>query len=288
MHVVTTAKALRILLGEDATDVAFVPTMGALHAGHVSLVEAARAAHRTVVCSIFVNPTQFNESADLEAYPRTPKADIKLLKDQGCDIVYLPEVDDIYPAGYETPTGTLDFGTLTVTMEGAKRPGHFAGVAEVVYRLLDIVRPTTLFLGRKDYQQVAVIRSMIRQLNLSVEVAVAPTVREPDGLALSSRNRRLSEEERAAAATIHRHLKAVASGVRAGWAPRGLEETAMQEMSRHPLLRPEYVSVFDGDTLQPWLENNPSRELVVATAVHCGPVRLIDNYIISTTPEDNP
>ena len=285
MQIYKTAEELRSYLSglPEATTVAYVPTMGALHAGHMALINAARAAHDVVVASIFVNPTQFNDAADLKIYPRTPDTDKSLLEANQCDILYLPEVSDVYPKGLEDPTAKLKFGGLTSVMEGASRPGHFGGVAQVVYRLLDIVRPNTLVLGQKDYQQVAVIRSMIGQLGLGTAVTIVPTVREADGLALSSRNRLLRKTHRAAAGTINLHLHAIASCVRAGWPPRSLEATAMHEMQSHAKLEPEYVSVFDGDTLQPWHEGDAAREIVVATAVRCGPVRLIDNIIVKTT-----
>ncbi|OAV46226.1 pantoate--beta-alanine ligase [Lewinella sp. 4G2] len=285
MRTFPTATGLRTYLDGLPNDqtVAYVPTMGALHAGHMALITAARDSHDVVVASIFVNPTQFNEASDLDTYPRTPEADADLLQLHGCDALYLPAVEDVYPSDYEDRTSRLDFGPLVAVMEGANRPGHFAGVAQVVYRLLDIVRPTTLVLGQKDYQQVAVIRSMIEQLGVKVDVTVVPTVRERDGLALSSRNRRLNDAERLAAGTINLHLKAVAAGLTAGWDPKELEKTAFREMAHHELLAPEYVSIFDGDTLQPWAADAPVRELVVATAVRCGPVRLIDNFIVRTS-----
>ena len=277
----TTAAALRDHLAGQSGSVAFVPTMGALHTGHATLVDAARAGHDVVVASIFVNPTQFNEASDLTAYPRTPEADAALLAAHGCDCLYLPAVADVYPDGDQvSQTAGLDFGTLTARMEGANRPGHFDGVAQVVSRLLDIVRPDVLVMGQKDYQQVAVVRSMIRQLELEVELLVVPTVREPDGLALSSRNRLLNAEQRAAAATINTHLAAVIAGLRAGWDARELEAQAVRYLAAHPLLDPEYVEVFAGDTLLPWARGEPAREVAVATAVRCGTVRLIDNMVL--------
>ena len=285
MQTFPTANGLRAHLDRlpEASSIAYVPTMGALHEGHMALVAAARKTHDVVVASIFVNPTQFNESADLEADPRTPETDAAMMEAQSCDALYLPSEADVYPEGLTDPTADLDFGPLVQVMEGANRPGHFDGVAQVVYRLLDIVRPHTLFLGQKDYQQVAVVRSMIKQLKVPVAVEVVPTVREESGLALSSRNRLLDDTHRAAANKINLHLRAVAAGLIAGWAPRSLETTALHELQRHPLLEPEYVSLFDGDTLQPWHEGEPAREIVVATAVRCGPVRLIDNLIVRTT-----
>ena len=285
MQTFTHAADLATFLATAPRPVAFVPTMGALHAGHLALIEAARKGHATVVASIFVNPTQFNDQADLAAYPRTEEADARSLDAVHCDALYLPTVADVYPENYTDPTKDLSFGQLTEVMEGAQRPGHFAGVAQVVYRLLDIVRPDTLVMGQKDYQQVAVVRDMLRQLEkqlpFSVTVQTVPTVREADGLALSSRNTRLGKAERAAAATINLQLKAVAAGVRAGWSPRTLETTAMREMGEHALLEPEYVSVFAGGTLQPWSEGDSvNGGVVVATAVRCGLVRLIDNLVV--------
>ena len=285
MHTFTTAAELQAHLAGAAAPVAFVPTMGALHGGHLALIAAARRAHPTVVASIFVNPTQFNDSQDLAAYPRTVPQDQQALQNAGCDVLYLPEVEDVYPPGYQDPTAGISFGLLAEVMEGARRPGHFAGVAQVVFRLLDIVRPQTLFLGQKDYQQVAIVKSMLRQMEqqlaFDVTVQTVPTVREADGLALSSRNRRLGAADRSAAALINRQLHAVAAGVRAGWPARELEAMALATMQAHPQLEPEYVSVFNGRTLQPAAAaDNDGDGLVVATAVHCGPVRLIDNVIV--------
>ncbi len=291
MQTITTAAALRTVLSNQSGSVAFVPTMGALHDGHMALIAAAVASHDIVVASIFVNPTQFNESADLDAYPRTPEADADLLKAHGCNVLYLPEVKDVYPEGTgKSLTSTLGFGSLTARMEGANRPGHFDGVAQVVSRLLEIVQPDTLVMGQKDYQQVAVVRSMISQLGLRVELLVVPTVREVSGLAMSSRNRRLSIPETVAAAAINRHLSAVVAGLAAGWPARELEGMAFREIGTHPLLRPEYIEICDGDTLLPYQDGAPVREIVVATAVHCGPVRLIDNRLFapSLAEEVNP
>lgn len=279
-----TARSLQKALAE-AGSVAFVPTMGALHAGHMALIAAARAGHDTVVASIFVNPTQFDEEADLALYPRTPKADEALLKAHGCDHLYLPDVKDVYPDGTDhSAAASIDFGPLTATMEGANRPGHFDGVAQVVSRLLDIVQPTTLVLGQKDYQQVAVIRAVIRELELPVAVRVVPTVREPDGLALSSRNRRLSADQRAAAATINVQLSAVTAGLRAGWPVQVLEQLALAGIGDNDHLDPEYVHIFDGDTLLPFTDGAAAREVVVATAVRCGEIRLIDNRLMREEP----
>ncbi|MFT7121182.1 MAG: pantoate--beta-alanine ligase [Neolewinella sp.] len=282
MKTISTAKELRDILDGISGTVAFVPTMGALHNGHMVLIEAAGENHDIVVASIFVNPTQFNESSDLDGYPRMPEADAEMLGNHGCHYLYLPSVADVYPHGAgHNPTAALDFGSLTSRMEGTSRPGHFDGVAQVVSRLLEIVQPNTLVMGQKDYQQAAVVRSMIRQMGTDFTLLVVPTVRETDGLAMSSRNRRLSHEDRLAAGTINLHLKAVVAGLRAGWSPRALEELAISALSSNPLLHPEYMEVCDGDTLQSYVPGTVAREIVIATAVRCGPVRLIDNHVVS-------
>ena len=279
----TTAAALADALAtarQGGRSIGFVPTMGALHRGHASLITRCVADSDLTVASVFVNPTQFNEAGDLAAYPRTPAADARLLAEHGCDYLYLPSVEDVYPKGTDAGlSANLDLDQLTAPMEGAQRPGHFAGVVQVVSRLLEIVRPTTLYLGQKDYQQVAIVRRMVQQLELAVRVETVATVREADGLALSSRNRLLSPDERRAAGRINHHLAAVAAGLRAGWPARELERIATESMAATPLLEPEYVSVFDGHTLQPYQDGQTVAELVVATAVRLGPVRLIDNRI---------
>ena len=293
MLTLTTAAALADVLAtarRGGSTVGFVPTMGALHRGHAALVDRSVAGSTLTVASIFVNPTQFNELSDLAAYPRTPEADTRLLADHGCDYLYLPTAEDVYPDGTDSNLATeLDLAQLATHMEGAQRPGHFAGVVQVVSRLLEIVRPTTLYLGQKDYQQVAILRRMVDQLKLRVRVETVPTVREPDGLALSSRNRLLSPDERRAAGRINHHLAAVAAGLRAGWPARKLERLATECIAATPLLDPEYVTVFDGHSLAPYEDGQAVEELVVATAVRVGPVRLIDNRIAyRANPGDRP
>ncbi|MFK8164614.1 MAG: pantoate--beta-alanine ligase [Lewinella sp.] len=280
MRILKKAAELRKALPANKR-IAFVPTMGALHAGHMALIKAAAKHHDLVVASIFVNPTQFNEGGDLKKYPRTPKKDAGLLEAHGCDLLYLPGVKDVYPEGMKKSAAKdIDFGPLTATMEGANRPGHFDGVAQVVSRLLEIVQPDTLVLGQKDYQQVAVVRTMIQRLDMLVRVLVVPTVRESDGLAMSSRNQLLSPTERAAAALINRHLAAVVAGLAVGWPTQPLEQLALSGLGEHDLLDPEYIQIFDGDTLLPYIDGDNVRELVVAAAVRCGSVRLIDNRIV--------
>ncbi len=284
MQTFTTASELtQVLLTErrDDRSIGFVPTMGALHLGHATLVKNSVRTHDVTVASIFVNPTQFNESADLEAYPHTPEADTRLLEAYGCDYLYLPATEDVYPAGTgQSLTAHLELGDLATRMEGRQRPGHFAGVMQVVSRLLSIVAPDVLYLGQKDYQQVAVIKRMIELLGLPLEVAVVPTVREADGLALSSRNRRLGPEQRAAAGKINQHLAVVAAGLRSGWPARELERLAFRGLAGIPLLQPEYIEVVDGSTLLPYQDGDPAEEVVATAAVRVGEVRLIDNRIV--------
>lgn len=255
--------------------IGFVPTMGALHDGHLSLLEAARPYSDLVVCSIFVNPTQFNQASDLANYPRTESADIARLLRAECDILFLPSVEAIYPPDLE-PMPTLDFGQLEHVMEGKFRPGHFAGVAQVVYRLLQIVAPHRLFMGQKDFQQVAIVREMLRQTGLPAALHMCPTVREPDGLAMSSRNQRLSPAGRTLAPEIFRTLRWAAD--QAPFLPLPeIAAAAMARLAALPDFRPEYVEFADGFTLQPVESYAETSYIALCAAVWVGEVRLIDN-----------
>ncbi|TXB67921.1 pantoate--beta-alanine ligase [Phaeodactylibacter luteus] len=260
--------------------VAFVPTMGALHQGHLSLIAAAAQAAQCTVCSIFVNPTQFNEASDLQQYPRLPEQDLELLHNSGCQAVFMPEVEEVYPAEEEVPVPDIDFGHLAAVMEGEFRPGHFAGVAQVVNRLLSLVQPDLLFLGQKDYQQLQIVKSMVKQLQLPVEVVGAPTVREADGLAMSSRNLRLSKGQRQSALAIYGVLQQLPQ-----WAANGLTVAEAQQKALAALsnagLRPEYVEIAAPDTLQPLSGFVPGNEAVACIAAWAGPVRLIDNMLFT-------
>lgn len=260
----------------------FAPTMGALHAGHLSLVEAAKAKNDVAVVSIFVNPTQFNDPKDLEKYPRIPAQDIPLLIGAGCDALFMPPVSEIYPPGQDL-TVHLDFGPLDQVMEGEFRPGHFKGMATVVKRLLDIVQPHRLYMGQKDFQQLTIVRDMIRQLTLSVELVMCPTTREPDGLAMSSRNLRLTPDMRAAAPVIYQTLSEIKE--------RFQHEPAstLQAHAMHRLeaagLRPEYFDIVDGITLLPVERYAESNFAVACVAAWAGDVRLIDNLILKSPEE---
>jgi pantoate--beta-alanine ligase len=259
--------------------IGFVPTMGALHAGHISLINTSLAENQLTVCSIFVNPTQFNQAEDLEKYPRMPALDIARLADAGCHIVFLPEVEVIYPPGLETRID-IDLNGLDLVMEGAHRPGHFAGVVQVVNRLLDIVKPHRLYMGQKDYQQLCIIRRMLEVQQSPVELVMVPTVREADGLAMSSRNMRLNPEERAQAAAIYKilqHLRQAA--LKKGASFDSLTQDAFNSLQAAGF-RPEYVSIVHGISLQP-LSGLPDNGSVVAcVAAWLGEIRLIDNLII--------
>ncbi|WP_298818147.1 pantoate--beta-alanine ligase [Chloroflexus sp.] len=256
-------------------ELGFVPTMGYLHQGHLALVERARSECPAVAVSIFVNPTQFGPNEDYARYPRDPERDLALLEAAGVDLVFVPSVEEMYPAG---------FGTYVIqpaadeVLEGAARPGHFRGVATVVCKLLNIVQPTRSYFGQKDAQQTVVARQMVRDLNMPVEIVIVPTVREPDGLALSSRNVYLNREQRAAAPVLYRALRAAAeryaAGERSGEALRAL----MREvLASEPLAKPDYVSVAHPQTLRE-LDQIGVEGALLSLAVRFDQVRLIDNW----------
>ncbi len=277
MKVLTSVEALRRELNRvEPQGIGFVPTMGALHAGHRSLVERARAENATVVVSVFVNPTQFNDKNDLKHYPRTPEADARLLEAAGADFVLMPSVEEIYP---EKDTRVFDFGCIDKVMEGATRPGHFNGVAQVVSRLFDIVRPARAYFGEKDFQQIAVIKAMVRQLNLSVEIVECPIVRGEDGLALSSRNALLDAPHRAAAPHIYAVLQAAVEKSHE-LTPAELEKWVVAEVERNELLKVIYYRSVDALTMQPVAAWSDAVRIQGCIAVQAGDIRLIDNIRI--------
>jgi pantoate--beta-alanine ligase len=266
-------EALRPARREERT-IGLVPTMGALHEGHLSLVRHARATCDVVVVSLFVNPAQFNEASDLAAYPRDEERDAALVAEIGADLLFAPPPDEVYPPGFAT---TVHVSGLTETLEGEHRGvSHFDGVATVVTKLLNMVGPDVAFFGQKDAQQALVIRALVRDLDLPVRIEVRPTVREPDGLALSSRNARLTPAARAAAPVLHRALlmarEAWARGVRGG---DELRDLMRDTIAREPLASVDYVSVADADTLDE-LEI-VDRPALLSLAVRFEDVRLIDN-----------
>lgn len=264
--------------------VGFVPTMGALHEGHLSLLRASRRENELTVCSIFVNPTQFNDPEDLRKYPRTIERDTELLASEGCDLLFWPTVGEIYPDGTKTADAPpLDLEGLDKRMEGAHRPGHFKGVVQVVHRLLDIVKPHRLYMGQKDFQQFTIIRHMIVRLQLPVDLVVGPTVREADGLAMSSRNRRLSPEARQSAPLIFQTLQQAAAQIHQ-LPPEKIRRQALEKLDAPPL-RPEYFELVDGRTLMPVQSADQTDYIVACTAVWAEDIRLIDNTILKK-PED--
>ncbi|MGB1242955.1 MAG: pantoate--beta-alanine ligase [Chitinophagales bacterium] len=257
--------------------IGFVPTMGALHKGHLSLIAQSKAATAITVCSIFVNPTQFDDENDLIKYPRTTEKDITLLKEKGCEVLFLPSVEEIYPAN-ETIEADYDFGYLEKPMEGAHRQGHFKGVAQVVNRLLEIVKPNQLFMGQKDYQQFKIIGKLLELTNSNVQLVKCNIVREKDGLAMSSRNARLSAEQRQKAPAISQILQWVKNQYDIG-TPKGIELEAIHKLNQVEGFDTDYLKIVNAETLQEveaWTEED---QLIVCTAVRLGKIRLIDNML---------
>lgn len=274
METITNSEELRRALGSrDRSGIGFVPTMGALHAGHRSLVERERRECATVVVSVFVNPTQFNDKTDLKNYPRTPEADLRLLEEVGADYVFMPSVEEVYP---EPDTRTFDFGMIDKVMEGATRPGHFNGVAQVVSRLFDLVKPAKAYFGEKDFQQIAVIREMVRQLRIPVEIIPCPIVRGEDGLALSSRNTLLDTDHRTAAPYIYKVLKAAVEKSHQT-TPDQLAAWVTAQVESNPLLKVIYFQVVDAATMQQVRTWEESPAIQGCIAVQAGDIRLIDN-----------
>lgn len=276
MIVAQTAKELEEALlsfRQDGKSIGFVPTMGALHAGHISLVKKNVADNDVAVVSIFVNPTQFNDKNDLINYPRTLEADLKLLEPTGVKIVFAPGVKDVYP---EEDTREFDFGMLDKVMEGKHRPGHFNGVAQVVSRLFDLVNPTRAYFGEKDFQQIAIIRAMVKQLHLPVEIVSMPIVRESSGLALSSRNERLAPQQRKIAVKISEALTKSRNFAGQNSVKETID-TVINDINSNEELKVEYYEIVDGNTLQPIEKWSDTDYAVGCITVFCGEIRLIDN-----------
>jgi len=276
MQVATTVDGMRRLRSQAVGSVGFVPTMGYLHEGHLSLVRRARAENDVVVASIFVNPTQFGPTEDFERYPRDPQRDLALLQQERTDIVFMPSAVEMYPEGFAT---YIDVGGVTEVLEGAHRPDHFRGVATVVLKLFNIVQPTRAYFGQKDAQQVVVIRKMVNDLKLNVEVVPCPTVRETGGLAMSSRNVYLSPDERRAALILFRAL----SLSERLWRSGERDATKLRDrlhllMAREPLASVDYISAAHPETLQE-LESMDGPTLI-SLAIRIGDTRLIDNLVV--------
>ena len=270
---ITDLQTLLNIKKEEGLKIGFVPTMGALHEGHLSLVEKAGKETDFVVVSIFVNPTQFNDKGDLERYPRDLNKDVALLTPTPCQLVFAPEADEIYP---EPDTRQFNFGTLEQVMEGKFRPGHFNGVAQVVSRLFDIVKPDKAYFGQKDFQQLAIINEMVRKLNLPVEIVPCPIIRETDGLAMSSRNMLLSAEQRINAV----HISATLFEAKNKTGELSVEELCQWVITRvneNEYLNTEYFEIVNDTTLLPVLSWDEPCKKIGCIAVHCGKIRLIDN-----------
>jgi pantoate--beta-alanine ligase len=277
MFIFKTVEDLGDYLGEQrgsGVSIGFIPTMGALHQGHLSLINAAQQDKVHTVCSIFVNPTQFNNPADLEKYPRTTEQDIEMLTGAGCDVLFLPDEKEIYPDG-KAIKQPYDLGYLETVLEGAYRPGHFQGVAQVVDRLLQAVAPHKLYLGQKDFQQCAVLARLIDSKHPDTQLEVVPTMREADGLAMSSRNRRLTDPQRNVAGLIYQCLISIQ-------AKQGMQDFAVvkkecQEILEKKGFKPDYIELADAATLELLADYDSSRKMVALIAAYLGDVRLIDN-----------
>lgn len=282
-----------LTLKKGKKKIGFVPTMGALHEGHLSLIKRSKQENEVTVCSIFVNPTQFNDKKDFEKYPITIEKDIVMLLQAKCDILFLPNVAEMYPSGFKN-TEKIDFGFIAETLEGEHRPGHFDGMAQIVERLLRAVNPDSLYMGQKDYQQAMICDAMIRARKLKVKLCVCDIVREKDGLAMSSRNVRLDTHSRKLAVEISKTLKKVKSQVASRKSLvtslttdnrqpttliKDLEEKAFKSLAKHPEFKVEYLVIRDAQTLKPIRSIKKDKEMVALVACWIGGVRLIDNML---------
>lgn len=262
-------------LKKEGKQIGFVPTMGALHQGHISLVEKAVKENDVAIVSVFVNPTQFNDKNDLKNYPRTPEKDTNLLDNAGVKFVFMPSETEMYP---ESDTRIFDFGMLDKVMEGKFRPGHFNGVAQVVSKFFQIVQPDRAYFGQKDFQQLTIIRKMVKLLNLNVEIVGCPIVRGTDGLALSSRNKLLSEAHREAAPSIYKTISE-SRNLTVTFNVKDLTDWVISTINKNPLLKVEYYEIVNAETLEPINNWNDAKHVVGCITVWAGNVRLIDNII---------
>ncbi|TGD78025.1 pantoate--beta-alanine ligase [Hymenobacter wooponensis] len=282
MQILQTAAALQAQTEtwrREGQRIGLVPTMGALHEGHLQLVRAAAQECDVVVVSIFVNPTQFNNPEDYRLYPRLPEADAELLGPAGCTALFLPSVEEMYPR----PTVLhFDFGSLERVMEGAHRPGHFNGVATVVSKLFHLCRPHRAYFGQKDFQQVAIVRQLVQDLSFDLELVAFPTIREADGLAMSSRNRRLTPEARLVAPALYRALQQAEQLVHQHNTPDAIRIAVAELLGQEPSITLEYFEVADAETLQPVSEWKPNQTIALCLAAQLGGVRLIDNVVVKT------
>jgi len=278
LKIFTTKKTLHQYLQQNRDlnkTIGFVPTLGALHAGHLSLIELAKQTNSLVVCSIFVNPSQFNDPKDLEKYPRTIEADTALLEQVKCDVLFYPAVNEIYD---DNEQWHLDIGEMEHLLEGKYRPGHYQGVTQVVYKLFNIVKPDTSFFGQKDYQQFSIISKMVSMLNMPVKLVMCPIIREPDGLAMSSRNIHLTADDRRHALVLSKTLNWVKSQFNGSNIPE-LKKKAEQMIAAEDGVEPDYFEIADGETLRP--ADSGSKTIVALVAAKVGNTRLIDNVLLS-------
>ena len=279
MEVFTSIQGLRSFLNQQRSlnkSIGLIPTMGALHEGHISLLNNAKSENDITVCSIFVNPTQFNNSEDLAKYPRTLEQDCNMLEVAGCSAIFAPSVDEMYP---EPPVMTFNFGTLETVMEGASRPGHFNGVGIVVSKLFNIVQADRAYFGQKDLQQVSVIRQLIADLAFPVKLVICPTVREVSGLAMSSRNQRLSTQEKNQASNIYQILTASKDALLNDEEVETVKEAAIKKFAALPEFTLDYIDIVDIKTLLPVSKINTAGSTAICVAAFLGPVRLIDNIV---------
>ena len=277
MKIFTTKKTLGQYLQQNRDlnkTIGFVPTMGALHAGHLSLIEQAKQTNNLVVCSIFVNPSQFNDPKDLEKYPRTIEADTAMLEQVSCDVLFYPAVSEIYD---DNEQWHLNIGEMEHLLEGKYRPGHYQGVTQVVYKLFNIVKPDTAYFGQKDYQQFSIISKMVNMLNMPVKLVMCPIVRETDGLAMSSRNIHLTANDRRHALVLSKTLNWVKDHFNGNNIPQ-LKKEAEQMIAAEDGVEPDYFEIADGNTLRPADEN--SKTIVALVAAKVGNTRLIDNVLL--------
>lgn len=265
-------------LQDEGFEIGFAPTMGALHQGHMSLIDQIHDREMVSVCSIFVNPTQFNQKADLDKYPRVLREDLTMLEQYGCDVVFIPEVDSIYPSGIDTKV-YIDRDGLDSQMEGKFRPGHFDGMLQVVNRLIELVNPDAIFMGQKDYQQFALVQLMGAKLHPTLSVIMCPIIRETTGLAMSSRNRRLTPDWKSRALIISQTLNWAKEQVK----NQDISEIQIEALSRIEAagLKPEYFDIVDGTSLSPVVSATDHESIVACVAAWAGEIRLIDNMILA-------
>lgn len=278
MRIIKKVEEYRNFLDESKKmQTGFVPTMGALHEGHLSLVRKSKIENELTVVSIFINPRQFNDRTDYEKYPRNTEHDLTLLEENDCDIVFLPETEDIYKGynGFE-----MDFKGLDSIYEGKYRPGHFQGVVDIVYRLFDIVKPDNAYFGKKDFQQLAIIKLMVQQANLPINIIPCEIIREPSGLAMSSRNQRLTDEQKEIASNIYKTMLKIKESVKVGESCDKWINFFEKEINNFAFLKCEYAAFCDPETLKPiyFFEENQGIQLCVA--VWCDKIRLIDNIFL--------